>query len=700
MTNRWWYLQNKQKLGPLTLEEMRILLTSGRLQPVDMIWQEGTPKWVPASSVAKSPAESSPSQTSVVEQNGSHLGNQFASFKRRLSDEVKATARATWNATAELAMKLNGTLQQRTLARAVGAAQLDLGQRLCEIGVGDEQTRFQVAALDDKLRIIKDARGSTRALAAEKDEMLLRLAIAALAEKKSPAGAEKEYEAAVSAELRLQQHHQQHSAVSSQRPGWGRALLGFAVVVCLVAVTLVAVNGFVADDSPTLQGEANSGTAIAQSTEAKTDEELSKSVIPGKKSVGDESDGSDQKPHTKDKEPGKNNSLNKDTMTVVAEGIGTTGDEALKDAFRNAVRQVVGALVDSETVVKDDEVISDKVLAYSHGFVQTYKLLSKVQDDGLHRLRIEARVERRSIVGKLKEAKISVKNIDGRGLFAEFVTQEEAKRNAKGLIDKSLDGFPWGIIRAEVNGKPTITPAGANAQVQVTVHIEPDLGKYTAFVAGFQPTLEKIAFAKGEFAFTSKAPKVTATKQTESIRTGKPKKTKLPPSQSLQVPFKAKQWVERMPNALEPKKRKVGAPTLKAKAGQVVVALCAHRTAEGDRMAWNYYAIDESIRHSLIALARQQFRLKCVFLSESGKAIAVNEQRGSVQSISYPSLSFPWGRTQDIEKEGLFLFAPVFRHGDEHTFVHYLPGMQIPVSIRLSLDEIKQISKIECQLIR
>lgn len=50
---------------------------------------------------------------------------------------------------------------------------------------------------------------------------------------------------------------------------------------------------------------------------------------------------------------------------IVVEGVGMTPDEALKDAFRNAVRQVVGAVVDAETLVKNDEVINDKVLTYS-----------------------------------------------------------------------------------------------------------------------------------------------------------------------------------------------------------------------------------------------------------------------------------------------------------------------------------------------
>src|SRR4051812_43562523 len=77
-----------------------------------------------------------------------------------------------------------------------------------------------------------------------------------------------------------------------------------------------------------------------------------------------------------------------DFQSVIAEGIGETPENALKDAFRNAVQEVVGALVDAETHIKNDAIISDKVLTYSGGFVKTYKELAKEVKDGLHTVRI------------------------------------------------------------------------------------------------------------------------------------------------------------------------------------------------------------------------------------------------------------------------------------------------------------------------
>ena len=75
-----------------------------------------------------------------------------------------------------------------------------------------------------------------------------------------------------------------------------------------------------------------------------------------------------------------------------------TADDSLKDAFRNAVQQVVGVLVDAETFVKNEEIISDKVLTYSNGFVSTYKEIERPHlDGGNFRTKIKATVETRKL---------------------------------------------------------------------------------------------------------------------------------------------------------------------------------------------------------------------------------------------------------------------------------------------------------------
>jgi hypothetical protein len=52
MANRWFITRDgKKRYGPFSDSQLRQLVPSGRLLPSDMLWLEGAPTWVPASSV-------------------------------------------------------------------------------------------------------------------------------------------------------------------------------------------------------------------------------------------------------------------------------------------------------------------------------------------------------------------------------------------------------------------------------------------------------------------------------------------------------------------------------------------------------------------------------------------------------------------------------------------------------------------------
>jgi hypothetical protein len=51
MADLWYYAQNGQQLGPVPSTQLQQLAAQGHLQPADLIWKEGMPSWVAASSV-------------------------------------------------------------------------------------------------------------------------------------------------------------------------------------------------------------------------------------------------------------------------------------------------------------------------------------------------------------------------------------------------------------------------------------------------------------------------------------------------------------------------------------------------------------------------------------------------------------------------------------------------------------------------
>lgn len=182
-------------------------------------------------------------------------------------------------------------------------------------------------------------------------------------------------------------------------------------------------------------------------------------------------------------------------LSIVADGAGLNIDEAQKDAFRNAVRQAVGLVVDADTLVRNDQLVEDKVLTYSDGFITKFEQVpgSLKQQGGLVRLKIKAQVARKSLVERLKAANISVKAVDGKSLFARAVTELEAQNDTGKLLAKSLAELPR-MLTAEIDGDPDFDKD--KSEIIARVVVRADRTAYAAFAKRLEETLDKIAIAK------------------------------------------------------------------------------------------------------------------------------------------------------------------------------------------------------------
>ena len=65
-----------------------------------------------------------------------------------------------------------------------------------------------------------------------------------------------------------------------------------------------------------------------------------------------------------------------------------------------------------------------------------------------------AKVQRRSVVMKLKAANITLKNLDGQSLYGSIVSQAAAEKDATALVAKALEGFPDKYLETHVIGEP------------------------------------------------------------------------------------------------------------------------------------------------------------------------------------------------------------------------------------------------------
>jgi len=86
-----------------------------------------------------------------------------------------------------------------------------------------------------------------------------------------------------------------------------------------------------------------------------------------------------KEPKANNEPPGMNSPQVADNVaTVDAKGVGLTREDALQDAYRNAVSQAVGVSVSSETQVENFIVLQDAISTRSQGYITKYDVLKEI----------------------------------------------------------------------------------------------------------------------------------------------------------------------------------------------------------------------------------------------------------------------------------------------------------------------------------
>lgn len=135
-------------------------------------------------------------------------------------------------------------------------------------------------------------------------------------------------------------------------------------------------------------------------------------------------------------------------QTVLAEGMGSTIESAVQNAAENALKQVVGTFVDTNTQIERRTQISEGLRSetrnirrdmreYSQGSIQGFEVLENRMDGGIHRVtaKVAVRVDDFKVyVKKLTEGGVGV----GQSLFAQVATQEKNAENASAIFSARI----------------------------------------------------------------------------------------------------------------------------------------------------------------------------------------------------------------------------------------------------------------------
>ena len=196
---------------------------------------------------------------------------------------------------------------------------------------------------------------------------------------------------------------------------------------------------------------------------------------------------------------------------VVAQGVGTTVEEAKKDAYREAVRQVVGAYVEGETLARNDELIEDKVLSLSGALVEKAEVIpeSVTTKEGLTRLRVRAEVKVTEVMKSLGKINVTTTAIRTADIAGQVVTLSDQTENAElALSDvKAWETVPASFFSMKLVGQPKVLKArGDQATVELLLQLSPNRDEYMLFAKRLVAVLSKLGGPHGTFAIDGRNP--------------------------------------------------------------------------------------------------------------------------------------------------------------------------------------------------
>ena len=248
---------------------------------------------------------------------------------------------------------------------------------------------------------------------------------------------------------------------------------------------------------------------------------------------------------------------------VVAAGIGTTEEEAKKQAYRAAVQNVVGAMVVGETLVQNDDLVEEKILSYSDGYVTKAEQVgaTKVLEGGLLSVTMKVTVRSDRLKEKLAAENIITIEADGEDLMTQWNIQrenrraqegssQEAQKNAAAIVADAIKGFPASLLDASADFNQATTlgeGGGSTVSVVIPITVSVNQERYRTFASQLKKTLKDLGLDYKTltlpiFLVTPSRPEVDTGAIPYDIRTGKGKKPYLLINEIIDLEGKQSRW--------------------------------------------------------------------------------------------------------------------------------------------------------------
>jgi hypothetical protein len=125
-----------------------------------------------------------------------------------------------------------------------------------------------------------------------------------------------------------------------------------------------------------------------------------------------------------------------DIRLVEAKGIGAPREDALNDALRNAIGQVAGVELSSQTQVENFELVSDAISTRVNGYIAGYDVLNETSKDGLFTVNVKAKVSNKALKADAQYLARAVGGIRFLAMYDEREFNADEKKQMNFAIER------------------------------------------------------------------------------------------------------------------------------------------------------------------------------------------------------------------------------------------------------------------------
>ena len=182
---------------------------------------------------------------------------------------------------------------------------------------------------------------------------------------------------------------------------------------------------------------------------------------------------------------------------VTVTGYGKTLEDARNDALRKAVMKVVGVFIGSKQRINNNELIENKILRYSNGYVKSYETIGKPEEvsKGIWKVKIVAFVIKGKVEKSLRDNNIWDSNIKSHDIYAEAYTKHTRKKQTYNLLKNFLkENFPFKAYKLELK-KPIIE---TDLEGKVNINGKYKLTYRKSFIDEFERILKRLCLTEIE----------------------------------------------------------------------------------------------------------------------------------------------------------------------------------------------------------